>query len=64
MIEAGLCGLCRNAQRNETRRGPVYLRCLLAAEDPRFLKYPRLPVLTCPGYEADSVPPDAGSDEE
>jgi hypothetical protein len=47
---AGLCGRCRFALLNRTRRGTVYLRCGLAAEDPRFAKYPPLPVLSCPGF--------------
>jgi hypothetical protein len=25
--------------------------CLRAKADPRYAKYPRVPVLTCPGYE-------------
>lgn len=29
--------------------------CGLSAEDPRFPKYPRLPVLACAGF---AVPPD------
>jgi len=51
MIDAGLCATCTHARRNETRRGTVYVRCLLAADDPQFAKYPRLPVLSCPGYQ-------------
>jgi len=48
---AGLCGRCRHAVVRPTRRGTVYLRCGLAAVDPRFAKYPRLPVERCPGYQ-------------
>jgi hypothetical protein len=48
---AGLCGGCRHARLNQTRRGPVYLRCLLAGTDEAYPRYPRLPVLRCAGYQ-------------
>jgi len=48
---AGLCADCRHARLNRTRRGPVYLRCLLAAVDPSYPRYPRLPVLRCAGHD-------------
>lgn len=51
MIAAGLCAGCRHARLNQTRRGPVYLRCLLAGVDPAYPRYPRLPVLRCDGYQ-------------
>jgi hypothetical protein len=35
-----------------TARGSEFSRCLRADTDPRFPRYPRLPVLACPGYEA------------
>jgi len=40
-------------------RGSVFLMCLLSKTDPRFPKYPRLPVLSCEGYtkRADATPP-------
>jgi len=47
----GLCGDCRHAQRIESDRGSVFVRCELALTDPRFAKYPRLPVLNCAGYD-------------
>jgi hypothetical protein len=34
------------------RRGSVFYRCALAETDSRFVRYPPLPVLACPGYEA------------
>jgi hypothetical protein len=30
----------------------VFRLCLLHERDPRFAKYPRVPVLSCPGYQA------------
>ena len=47
----GLCGDCRHAKINETRRGTAYLRCLRAAWDDRLTRYPRLPVTDCVGFE-------------
>jgi hypothetical protein len=48
---AGLCADCRHARLNQTRRGPVYLRCQLASVDESFPRYPRLPVLRCAGHQ-------------
>jgi hypothetical protein len=49
--EPGLCAVCRHAKLNETRRGTAYLRCLRAAWDSDLLRYPRLPVTQCAGFE-------------
>lgn len=46
----GLCLECRHSRRVPTSRATYWL-CELAATDPRFEKYPRLPVLECPGFE-------------
>ena len=48
---AGLCSCCGHARRIESDRGSHYYLCELSASDPAFPKYPRLPVLHCPGYE-------------
>ncbi len=32
-------------------RGSAFSLCLLAKTDPRFPKYPRLPVVECAGFE-------------
>ena len=48
--EVGLCLHCRHSRRVPTPRA-IYWLCELAASDPRFEKYPRLPVRSCPGYE-------------
>jgi hypothetical protein len=47
----GLCADCRHARAIESNRGSVFLLCELSRSDPQFAKYPRLPVLSCPGYE-------------
>ena len=50
--DPGLCRDCRYSKRIESDRGSVFFRCELSLEDPRFPKYPRLPVRACSGYEA------------
>jgi len=47
---AGLCADCVHARSVESDRGSVFLLCELSRSDPRFTKYPRLPVLSCNGY--------------
>ena len=46
----GLCATCEHMRRVESDRGSVFYRCALADTDPRFAKYPRLPVIVCDGY--------------
>jgi hypothetical protein len=47
---AGLCATCAQAQLVESSRQSVFLLCRLSVTDPRFARYPRLPVLVCAGY--------------
>lgn len=54
---AGLCPRCAHVRRIENRRGSVFLLCELADRDPRFARYPRLPVLECPGFRAREARP-------
>lgn len=46
----GLCMACLHVRTVRTDRGSVFYQCQLAVTDPRYAKYPRLPVLRCPGY--------------
>ena len=46
----GLCSTCRHAHRIEAARS-TFWRCRLSETDPRFPRYPALPVRTCEGYE-------------
>ncbi|HEX3352533.1 MAG TPA: hypothetical protein VHS34_06900 [Terriglobales bacterium] len=55
--QPGLCADCVHARRIESDRGSVFYMCQLALTDSRFKKYPRLPVLSCPGYEPSRRPP-------
>lgn len=49
-VRVGLCERCRHVHVVENRRGSRFYRCTLADTDPRFPKYPRLPVLRCDGF--------------
>jgi len=48
---AGLCATCQHARMITSARGSTFVQCARANEDPRFPKYPRLPVVRCVGYE-------------
>jgi len=48
----GLCSRCHFAAQVPSSRGAQFWRCLRAADDRRFSKYPSLPVLLCHGFEA------------
>jgi hypothetical protein len=50
-IGAGLCDDCCHQQRVPNTRGSVFSLCRRSREDPAYPRYPRLPVLACPGYE-------------
>lgn len=46
----GLCATCQHSRKIQSDRGSVFFLCKLSETDPAFPKYPRLPVLSCPGY--------------
>lgn len=48
---AGLCADCAHARRIESARGSQFILCQLSLSDPRFPKYPPLPVLRCAGFK-------------
>ena len=50
-MNPGLCATCAWARRVVSARESVFWRCGRSETDPRFPKYPRLPVLACAGYE-------------
>lgn len=50
-LVAGLCGECLHGRQITSGKGAVFWLCRRSVEDPRYPKYPRLPVLRCPGYE-------------
>jgi hypothetical protein len=52
---AGLCATCLHARRIASARGSTFWLCQRSVDDPRFAKYPRLPVVHCAGFEASPV---------
>ncbi len=48
---AGLCDACRHQRVVTTGRGSRFSLCGRHRDDPAYAKYPRLPVLRCPGFE-------------
>lgn len=60
-LRSGLCGGCRHAEVVRSKRS-AFLRCALADRDPRFPRYPALPVVACAGFATagdDGADPDA-----
>lgn len=47
----GRCATCRHAQVLPSKTS-AFLRCSKSDHDPRFPRYPALPVLRCAGWEA------------
>jgi len=47
----GLCAECAHGHRVVSAKGSEFWLCAKSDTDPRFAKYPRLPVLECGGYE-------------
>ena len=57
----GLCRTCRHAEVVSAARGSRFYRCLLAEEDHRYKKYPRLPVVECAGHARRAIPSSQGA---
>ncbi len=57
-VRPGLCAACAHARRVESRRGSVFLLCARSNDDPRFARYPPLPVLQCAGFAPAAAPDD------
>lgn len=58
----GLCGRCAHRRMVRSKRGSTFLLCGLSRTDPRFARYPRLPVILCDGFRA-GEPADEGEIE-
>ncbi|HUB74262.1 MAG TPA: hypothetical protein VL979_09540 [Solirubrobacteraceae bacterium] len=57
--QPGLCESCRHRQVVRNTRGSTFWLCRRSREDPAFPRYPRLPVLSCAGYERGDPPAQA-----
>ncbi|MCB0197843.1 MAG: hypothetical protein KDJ65_38215 [Anaerolineae bacterium] len=53
-VRIGLCATCQHVKVIKSSRGSMFIMCNLAKTDPRFSKYPPLPVINCIGYEPQS----------
>ena len=53
----GLCDRCRHQRLVPNTRGSVFSLCERSRTDPAYPRYPRLPVLSCPGFEPGSPAP-------
>jgi hypothetical protein len=51
IAKLGLCADCVHAKKIASSKGSEFFLCELSKSDPRFPKYPRLPVLSCSGYQ-------------
>jgi hypothetical protein len=50
-MPASLCDTCLHQKLVPNTRGSVFSLCLRSREDERYPRYPRMPVLRCPGYQ-------------
>jgi hypothetical protein len=46
----GLCATCEHARHIVSAKGSRFTLCGKSQQDPRFPKYPPLPVVRCSGY--------------
>jgi hypothetical protein len=49
-VAPGLCARCRHLRLLRGRHS-TFVRCAMADTDPRFPRYPPLPVIACEGFE-------------
>ncbi len=49
--DPGLCRRCRHLRVVQSAKGSTFFLCRRSAEDPRFRRYPPIPVLRCGGFE-------------
>jgi hypothetical protein len=55
----GLCRQCVFMRRIRSSRGTTFYRCDRSDIDPRFPKYPQLPVIACAGFTPGGAAPAA-----
>ena len=61
-LDAGLCATCEHARVITSDRGSRFYFCERSRTDPRFPRYPRLPVVACIGYDERSCTPSSPRD--
>jgi len=50
-IERSLCVRCAHLREVRNTRGSVFLLCRRSKDEPQYPRYPRQPVIECPGFE-------------
>ncbi len=50
----GLCPICAHRREVPNTRGSVFLLCERSRSEPEYPRYPRQPVLSCPGFEPEA----------
>ena len=50
-MNAGLCETCRHVKKLSNAKGSTFYMCQRAETDPKYTRYPRLPVQKCEGHE-------------
>lgn len=50
-ISPGICATCLHVTIIRSDRGTIFYRCRLSDHDPKFSRYPRLPVRICKGWK-------------
>ena len=55
----GLCGTCDYGRKVSSKQGSGFLLCRRSIDDPSYPKYPRTPVMQCPGYAGPGEHPDS-----
>jgi hypothetical protein len=50
-VNVGLCATCLHQRVVRNTRGSSFSLCERSKTDPRFPRYPRLPVIACDGFE-------------
>jgi hypothetical protein len=62
LAASGLCATCAHVRVVPSKRGSEFVLCRRSEDDPRYARYPPLPVLDCPGYRrAEGVERPGGS---
>ncbi len=59
MSRNGLCDACLHQRLVPNTRGSVFSLCERSRQDPAYPRYPRIPVLSCPGFEPQAAAPPA-----
>jgi hypothetical protein len=60
-VNVGLCATCLHQRVVRNTRGSSFSLCERSKTDPRFPRYPRLPVVACEGYEQRGEPEDGSN---